>query len=180
MAQIATREIGKWFFLNKFRHMGWVPVHVVYYDEALTQAKHLGKRLAEAALVDEKEGRKAPSDEENWFAYMDKPWNAFELYIENLTRGTYKWEQSLIEYGLVYNKFKKKGAVEKMENAREHFIKAMNAYNLKDWNTSQKELLKATSFWTHATWSEFLEDEVIGAKAPKVYRPIDKEDERNL
>jgi hypothetical protein len=37
--------------------------------------------------------------------------------------------------------------------------------------------VKAGALWTHATWKEFLEEEVIGTPAPGAYRPIVEQEE---
>jgi len=172
MMHIADIELAKWAFTNKFLYIEGVPVHTVYYDEALSRAQYVGKKLAEAAVKDEKEGRKHLSDEDSWFYYMDKPWNAFDPYLYNLTRGTYRWEDSLIEYALTQRTIKNPDAIKMLEEARLALIETINAKNLNDYRTAQKMLLKASALWTHATFLDNSEKLGIKTKMPEDYRPL--------
>jgi len=172
MQMIANRNLCKFAFCLKLRHIGGLPVHTAYYQRALKDARTLGKELAEAALKDELEGRKRMTDEELWLYYMDKPWDAFELYLENLTWGTFTSEGSLIEYGL--KTFKREESLRLLEKAKRQLTQALDAYRSKEPIKARKHLIAASAYWTHATWKEFLEQEVIKKPPPKVYRPIPK------
>lgn len=175
MQMIATRDICKFAFCLRLRYIGGLPVHTAYFEDALEEAEVLGRRVAEAALKDAVEGRKKMSDYERWNYYMNKPWSPLELYFENLTRGTFRWEDSLIEYGLRHQTFKREEAIELLKKSSEELAKALRAYRLKDYKEAMKLLLSASAYWTHATWKEFLEEEAIKAKIPEVYRPISEE-----
>lgn len=172
MMHIAEIELAKWAFTNKLLYIEGIPVHTVYYDEALNRAQFMGKKLGEAALKDEKGGRHHLSDEESWFYYMDKPWNAFDPYLYNLTRGTYRWEDSLIEYALSQGTVKNYEAVKMLEEAREALIETINAKKLHDFRKAQKMLLKASALWTHATFLENSEKLGLKRDMPKDYRPL--------
>lgn len=171
MMRLANQDLARWAFTLKMRYIEGLPVHLVYYEEALRHARYIGEKLAHAALRDEKEGRKAPSDEESWFSYMDKPWNALYPYIDNLTRGTFRWEDSLIEYALTQGTVKNEEARKLLEEAREYMIETINSWNLKDYRAAQVNLLEASSRWTAATFKEFGE-KIVRGKQPSVYRPI--------
>lgn len=179
MMRIANRDLARLAFCYKMLYLGGLPVHRVYYDEGLRHARYLGIKLAQAGLEDEQEGRRPLSDEEAWFYYMDKPWNALYLYIDNLTRGTFRWEDSLIEYGLAQGVFKDEEAIQLMEEAREYMIQTINAWNLNDYGEAQRNLIEASARWTRATYLEFGKKS-MDAEQPELYRPIPskKNDER--
>ena len=172
MMHIADVELAKWAFTMKFLYIEGLPVHTVYYDEALKHAQYIGKKIAEAAVNDENEGRHHLSDEESWFYYMDKPWNAFEHYLSNLTRGTNKLENSLIEYALAQETITNLNARGMLEEALEALKETINAKNLFDYSRAQKQLLKASALWTHATFIENCEKLGIKAEMPEGYRPL--------
>ncbi|GEM_PF-687446 len=176
MQHLATRTLARWCFCSKFRYVGGLSVHTTYYQEAQNHARYLGGKLAQAALQDEA-GRKPLSDEEAWLSYMDKPWNALLPYLENLTRGTLRAEDSLIEYGLSQGTFQREEARQCLERAREPMQRAIAAWRLQDYEAAQRHLLAASALWTRATWLEFLEEDVIRAKQPSVYRPLPDEDQ---
>ena len=175
MQHLATRTLARWCFCSRFRYVGGLSAHAACYGEALNQARYLGGKLGQAARRDE-EGRMPLSDEEAWLAYMDKPWNALLPYLENLTRGTLRAEDSLIEYGLSQGTFRREEARQCLEKARRPMQQAIAAWRLQDYEAAQRQLLTASALWTRATWLEFLEEGVIGAKQPAVYRPLPGED----
>lgn len=172
MMNLANKELCKWAFTYKMRYVGGLPVHLVFFEDALNEAKFLGVGLAEAAKDDEKNGRKSWNDRDSWFYYMDKPWNALEPYLDNLTKGTFTWEKSLIEYGLRHSVFKKRETVRLLKKAREEFIKAMKAYKLSDKVAAQEKLVRASAYWTHATAKEFGERTLKAKIDLGSYRPL--------
>lgn len=172
MQMIANRNLCKFAFCLRMRYIGGLPVHTSYYQKALEDARSLGKRLGEAALEDELNGRRKMTDEERWLYYTDKPWNALDLYLENLTWGTFTLEGSLIEYGLKNKTFKKEESIRLLKKAKEQLIQAINAYRSKDHVKAQRYIIASSAYWTHATWKEFLEREVVKTPPPEVYRPI--------
>lgn len=170
---LASREICKWAFTFGMRYIDGLAVHASHFQESLREARYLGEKLAQAALSDAKDGRrKFDSDEERYLYYIDKPWSAFIPYMENLSRGSFRWQTSLIEKALRHGSFKNQEAIELLEKAGGEFQKAVRYYNLNDYENANKHLVKASSLWTHATWKEFLEEQVIGSAPPKVYRPL--------
>jgi len=161
-------------FTLGMRYIGGLPIHVAYLDEALPKARYLGLKLGEAALKDEREGRKAMSDEELWLYYEDKPWNAFERYLKELTMGTGNPQLSIIKRALARGVFKKDEAIKQLKRADEEFDKCIHYVSLGERRKAIKSLVKATAFWTDATYKEFLEEQLIKAPKPKTYRPIDE------
>jgi hypothetical protein len=172
MMRLAEAELAKWAFTLKFLHIESLPVHTVYYEKAQRQAHYLGEKIALAALEDEKEGRQHLSDEESWFYYMDKPWNALEPYLDNLTLGTFSWQDSMIEYALSQNTVNNPESRLMLEEARTALIETLNAWNLQDMRTAQKLLLKASALWTHATFLEASPKLGINVNIPQTYRPL--------
>jgi len=170
---LASRNICKWAFTFGMRYIDGLAVHASYFKESLVEAKYLGEKLAQAALSDAKDGRKKfASDEERYLDYADKPWSPLVPYMENLSQGSFRWQNSLIEMGLRHNRFTRKEAIELLEKAGEEFQKAVKYYNLNDHENATRHLVRASSFWTHATWKEFLEEQAIGVAPPKAYRPL--------
>jgi multimeric flavodoxin WrbA len=175
MQHLATRNLARWCFCANLHYIGGLSVHTAYLQEAENRSRYLGVRLAHAALEDA-EGRQPLSDQEKWLAYMDKPWNALLPYLENLTRGTLQPEDSLIEYGLAQGTFRREEARRCLAQAREPLRQAIAAWRLKDHQAAQRHLLRASALWTRATWLEFLEEDVVGASQPSVYRPVPADD----
>ena len=132
MARLANTRMTRWAFNLKLRYMGGLPVHMVYFDEAKIRARYLGEKMAEAAKVDV-EGREKISDLDNFLGAQNNPWVVLEPYIENLTNGTYAYEDSLIEYSLSHGTVKKDEAVELLRKAGEELKLTLQSYRLKDW-----------------------------------------------
>ena len=129
----------------------------------------LAQFMAIAALEDEKE-RKPFSDVERFVAYLDKPWSGLEPYLDNLSDGSMEFESSLIAEGL--ERFERTEARELLEQAKEPFTRALQQFKEGKMEEACELLVESSALWTHATWKEFLEEEVIGSNVPKAYRPI--------
>jgi multimeric flavodoxin WrbA len=169
MQRLANANLCKWAFTKGFRYIGGLPVHTTYIERARREAEDLGRKLAEAAKLDEQGRRKYP-DEERYVAYLDKPWNALQPYLDNLSSGTMAYEHSLIAEG--FGSFKRQEAIELLEKSKGHFERALELYKQGKRSDSCIELVRASGFWTHATWKEFLEEDVIKSSVPDAYRPI--------
>jgi hypothetical protein len=174
MHRLANANLCKWAFTKGFRYVGGLAVHTVYFDRALGEAGELGRRLAEAAVADAG-GRRSYPDPERYAAYLDRPWSPLEPYLDNLTNGTMEMEGSLIAEGLAT--FRHPEARELLERSRVHFEAALRLYREGRPEEACDPLVKAGALWTHATWKEFLEEEVIGTPAPGAYRPIVEQEE---
>ncbi|MGQ9630455.1 MAG: flavodoxin family protein [bacterium] len=171
MQHLALREICKWAFGYGMLYIGGVDVHTAYFEEAIGRAKSLGEKVAEAALRDSTSGRAKFLDNETRFQYYDTqtPWNPLEPYLENLTRGTFRWEESVIARALSEGRFENPEAEELLRMAEPPLKEALNCFAAGDRRSAIKALVKASALWTQATWKEFLEGDVIRASVPPAY-----------
>ena len=170
---VADTMLCQWAFTTGARYVGGLPVHTAYAEEALRDAAGLGRRLGLAALEDEVRGRKAPAEDEHWRAYLTAPWSVVGPYVANLTAGTGDPAFSLIRRALDRGGFSRPEAVGLLEEADAAFEKHAQAHALNDGDAALRWLVKASALWTHATWKEFLEEELIKAPPPRAYRPLD-------
>ena len=169
----ANRTLCKFAFEYGMKYIGGLPVHLAFYDDALEEAKTLGMRVGEAATIDFNLGRQKMDDKTRWTYYLDKPWKHLEAYLENLMRGSLKSDDSMIEYGLKKT-FKNQEALELLKKARKYLNEALRQYKSKNMTQANIQTAYASSYWTNATWKEFLESEVVRAKRPVVYKPLPK------
>jgi len=176
MHRLAVENLCKWAFAKGFRYIGGLAVHTAYLDRARREAETLGRKLAEAAKDDAKGRRKFP-DRERYAAYLDKPWRVVEPYLDNLSNGTMAYPSSLIAEGLA--NFKRQEALDLLRQARGYFEQALSCYRTGDEQGACDHLARASALWTHATWKEFLEEDVIGTGVPDAYRPIAREKDRS-
>ncbi|MCC7261371.1 MAG: hypothetical protein IT369_02500 [Candidatus Latescibacteria bacterium] len=110
------------------------------------------------------------TDTERYVGYLDKPWSALEPYLDNLTNGTMEYESSLIAEGLTT--FKRPEALELLAQAAPLLQQALVLYHAGRQTEACAQLVRASALWTHATWKEFLEEEVIKTSVPSAYRPL--------
>lgn len=172
MQHVAVQTICRWAFTKGMRYVGQLAAHVSAYQAHLREVHTLGRRLAEAAVDDARARQPYADDAERFLAYADKPWNPIENYLQNLTRGTMRWEDSLPEQALRHATFKRQTALELLEKASDALRSALGQYHCCNIEKACALLVEASACWTHATWAEFLEEEVIGRAAPAAYRPI--------
>lgn len=170
MQRLANQELCKWAFTLGLRYVGGLPVHTTYIAQARQEAEALGRRLGQAAAVDAQGRRKYP-DRERYADYLDAPWRPLEPYLDNLTDGTMTYERSLIAQGL--DTFSRQEAVALLEEARERLEEALASYGEGRHLDACRQLVRASALWTHATWKEFLEADVVKADVPAAYRPIE-------
>lgn len=169
MQRLAYENLCKWSFTMGLRYIGGMPVHTTYIERAREEAVELGRKLGEAAVVDA-QGRKEYTDLDKYVDYLDRPWSVLEPYLANLTNGTMEYDTSLIEEGL--RSFGRQEAIDLLQEAKGFFQKALGLYKQGDREGACDQLVRASALWTHATWKEFLEQDVIGADTPDAYRPI--------
>jgi multimeric flavodoxin WrbA len=172
MQRLANANLCKWAFTKGFRYIGGLPVHTAFIERARMEAENLGRKLGEAAIVDV-QGRQKFPDQDRYVDYMNKPWRVLEPYLENLTNGTMVYESSLIAEGLA--NFKRKEAIELLEKSRKYLEQTLELYNNGKEEEACRMLAQASAMWTHATWKEFLEEDVIKTSVPDTYRPIAEE-----
>ena len=169
MQRLASTLICKWAFTFGLRYVGGLPVHTAYLGRAVQEAEALGRRLGEAAAQDA-QARRPFSDTERFVAYLDQPWSALEPYLDNLSNGTLEYEGSLIAEGM--STFRRPEALDLLCQAEGGFREALRLCREGDKQGACEHLVRCSALWTHATWKEFLEEEVIGARVPGAYRPI--------
>lgn len=153
--RLADREICRWAFLIKFRHIGSLPTHSVHFEKSKPQLRQLGKDIAEATLRDAREGRKKFTDEERFLYYMDKPWTALEPYFDNLTFGTFQWENSLTQLGFAEGWFSDPDAIKDFEVADAELKAAFKHYEEGNLSEANRILAKASVTWKRATGKEY-------------------------
>jgi len=170
MHHLANAEISKWAFTLGLRYIGGLAVHTSYLDKAHEEAERLGKKLAQAALKDEKGRAKYPEDQ-RYVDYLKNPWKPLQPYLDNLTNGKFEYKGSLIAKGI--KEFKNEDAVKLLRQSKDYLKNALELYANGKKEAASKQLVQASALWTHATWKEFLEDKVIGSEVPEAYRPIE-------
>jgi multimeric flavodoxin WrbA len=175
MHRLANRWICKWAFGYGMLYIGGVPAHTAYLERAKREARALGERLGRAALEDEASGRRAMTDEERFLAYMDSPWPTLDPYLDNLTHGTMTWEGSMIKEALDAGTFTRPEARELLSEAGRLLVETLQARAKGDLVAANKLLVQCSAHWTNATWQQFLEEDVIGAKQPEAYRPLSRD-----
>ena len=171
MARLANTRMARWAFNLGMRYIGGLPVHMISFKEANVKVRYLGRKIAEAAKVDANKRRKI-TDLEIFLGSQGNPWSVLEPYIENLTNGTYTYEDSLIEYALSHGTVKRNDAIDLLKKAGDELKLTLYYYKLKNYQEATEHLVKASAFWTHATYKEFFE-EMLKAEQPKAYRPIE-------
>ncbi|NLF01598.1 MAG: flavodoxin family protein [Anaerolineales bacterium] len=169
MQRLAREMLCKFAFSLGLRYVGGLAVHTALLEQARGEAEALGQRLGEAALADAQDRRTYP-ESERWVDYMAAPWSPLEPYIDNLSQGTLTYEGSLLAYALVT--FRQPEARALLQAAREPFDQALAEYAAGHRTEACQALMRASALWTHATWKEFLEEDVVGARVPAAYRPI--------
>ena len=170
---VAHRMLCQFAFTTGSRYVGGLAVHAAHLDESLQEAAYLGQQLAQAALRDEQQGRHALADAEHWLAYEAAPWSAFDRYLENLTFGTGQPERSLIRHALARGTFTDPQAAELLAQADAAFQESARHLSLGQREEAIRTLAKASALWTHATWAQFLEKDLIKAPPPRAYRPLE-------
>jgi multimeric flavodoxin WrbA len=175
--EVANTMLCQWSFTMGARWIGGLPVHIAYWADARPEARDLGRRLAKAALADATEGRRALSDREMWHHYHNSAWPVFPRYLENLTRGTSDGRQSILRRALATGAMQRPEALEHLRQADALFEQALSHQRLGQIEAAMDTLVQASAQWTHATWREFLEEQLIKAPPPRAYRPLDDGDQ---
>lgn len=170
----AARELCKFAAGKAFRFIGSLPVHVAYLHEARLKAFELAHRVAEAALAEEQNGRRKLTDEEIFLMYLDQPWDILRGYLENLTDGTFRYEDSVPVNALREGVFTNPEAHALLEKACENLKIALTHFDAGEKREAAVALSRAAKFWTNATFKQFLEQDVVHAPIPKAYHPLEE------
>lgn len=171
MHHLARENLCKWAAGLFLRYIGGLAAHATLYDDALKEARTLGSALAEAAVGYQHQGPGDWSDADLYRHHLTQPWGFVGPYLHNLTGGTMDAERSLVARAITT--FRKPEAVDLLRQALPELRLALEAHAAGRPEEAIPHLVAAGSRWTHATWKEFLEDEVIGAPIPETYRPLE-------
>jgi len=171
MHRLANVEICKWAFCYEMRYIRGLPVHSAEFHRKREDLHDLGRSLARAALDDERNGRNTFTDEERFLYYMDKPWSVLEPYIDNLTDGSFRFEDALMERGLREEIFQDAEAIEQFRESAAAFRDVMQSYEAGDPTEATRRLARVTSVWKTATILEWRHrDREIGRQGDKETR----------
>lgn len=162
-ARTANTEMARWASIFGLKYVGGLPVHLVQYDRALSRAKYLGRKIAEAAKTDS-ENRVRLMEIDRYLGSTGNPWSSLESTISDITNRTFNYEDSLIAYALNHNTIKKPESRDLLKEASEELKLTLYYYRLKNFQKAAEHLVKMRSFWGPATFKEFLEDEVWNKK----------------
>jgi multimeric flavodoxin WrbA len=155
-----------------WRYVGGLPVHVMYMDQALEEARYLGRKLGLAA----RNGRQPVEEETLWSEYAPEVWNIYPEYMDNLTNGTNDYNDSLPEQALRHDLFHEPEALILLQEAADGLKEVIRLHKLGNQEQAQKRLVGVSACWVRATWKEFLQGKVIRADVPDAYRPLDQQD----
>lgn len=158
-ARTAQIDMTRWASTFNLKIVGSLPVHMIYFQEAMENAKKLGKRIAKNALNDVK-ARKRISPVDRYLISYEDQWSRLESSLLDMTNGTLQYEDSLIEYGLSHGSMKEKESVELLRKASEELKLSLNYYKINDKTKAAEHLVKMRSFWSPATINEFLANEL--------------------
>jgi len=176
MHHLARENYCKWAGGLGLRYIGGLAIHTTLYEAALTEAQILGSQLAQAAVRHQREGPSDWSDLELYRHHLEQPWGFVGPYLHNLTGGSMDAERSLIARAIAT--FRQPEAVALLHQALPELRQALQAHAAGKIEEAIPHLVAAGSRWTHATWKEFLEDEVIGTSIPETYRPVENNSPR--
>jgi len=155
MHRLADRDVIRWAFLIKLRHIGSLPVHSLHFEKSKTQLRELERKLAEETQRDEEEGRKPFSEEERYLFYMDKLWTALEPYLDNITYGTFQHKDALTQLGFAEGWFSNPEAMEDFEKSDALFEAILEHYKSGNLVEATKMLAEANVTWKRATGREY-------------------------
>lgn len=170
MHRVANRMLCQFSFQQGFRYVGGLPVHAAFMDQALEEARYLGRKLGLAA----RNGRQPVDEETLWSEYAKELWNIYPQYIDNFTSGTMDYNQSMPEQALRHGLFQKPEALELLQKAADGFKEVIRLHKLGNFEQAQKLMISVSAHWVRATWDEYLKDNVVGADTPSAYRPLDE------
>jgi multimeric flavodoxin WrbA len=168
--RMANRNLCMHSLHMHWRYVGGLPVHVMYLDRALEEARYLGCKLGLAA----RNGRQPVDDRTLWSEYSKEVWNIYPEYVDNLSNGTKDYNQSLPEQALRHGLFHQPEALGLLQEAADGLKEVIRLHNLGNLEEAQKHLVRVSASWVRATWKEFLREEVIRADVPDAYRPLDQ------
>jgi len=171
---VATEEYCKFAAAAGLRYVGGIPAHIAYLEEATTQAIEMSLRLAEAALEDERSGRKPLTDEELFRNYMDTPFDFVDCYLENLTAGTFDPELSIPVMLASRKGLENPEAQDLLLKCCDSLKETLDLYTAGERDTVPPMLSKTAKLWTNAMLMEY-GGRLLDGDVPDInhYRPLD-------
>ena len=157
-ARTSQIDMTRWAVTFNLRVVGGLPVHMVTFDESIARAKDLGKQIALEALDDVKDRRRVTPVERYLVSY-DGQWSRLESSLLDLTGGSLRYEDSLIEYALCHGSMKNDESVELLRKAGDELRLSLVSYENNDLTGAAEHLVKMSSFWSPATLREFFPNE---------------------
>ena len=173
----AIVEISKWAFTRSTLYQGGVAAHVMDREKVLAEARELGRKVGREALRDEGEGRRKFTDEEKFAYFQDQPYEVLDHYLDNVTDGTFKIEGSLPDRALNQGIFCKPEAIDLVGKARDEFARVLELRQEGRSTEANQALMRASAFWTRATWKEYVEEYISKRDDVEVYRQLPAEEE---
>jgi hypothetical protein len=173
MHHLAAEGLCKWAFTLGLRHVDGIAAHAADMKNAQRQARRLGRRLARAALRDAKERRRWSGEPARYRAYRKKLWDPYRHYLDNLAAGAQTYAESLIARAEASGEFTRADARALLAEAGGELRACLDAESVGTEVEALRHLVRAGALWTHATWRQLLEEDVIGASTPIAYRPLD-------
>lgn len=170
MHRQAIVEMTKWAFCRGMRYLGGLAVHAVDFDQALIQAEQMGERLGQAALQDATDGRKLFTDEERFAFYMQMPWTPLDPYLDNVTDGTFQTDGSLLTRAEAVFRVPEARAL--LQEAKRAFEASLQARQQGRLEQANQALVRASAYWTNATWKEYVEEYISRAEPLTAYRTL--------
>jgi len=174
MHHLAAEGLCKWGFTLGMRYVGGAAAHAADMKGAEREGKQLARKLARATLRDA-QGRKTWSELERYRAYRKSAWDPYRHYLDNLTTGTGGYEESLIARAEASGRFTDPEAARLLGDAAKELRACVAADGAGEEEEALPHLVRAGALWTHATWRQLLEKDVIGAATPSAYRPLDED-----
>ena len=153
-ARTCQIDMTRWAVTFNLRIVGGLPVHMVTYDEAKVLARDLGKHIAEKAIVDLIE-RKRITPVERYLVSYEGQWSRLESSLLDLTNGSLRYEDSLINYALFHGSMKNDDSVELLFKASEELKLSLDYYKMNDLRRAAEHLVRMSSYWSPATLKEF-------------------------
>ena len=158
-ARNAQIDMTRWAVTFNLRVIGGLPVHMVTFEESLTRSEDLGKQLALEALGDVKE-RCRVTPVERYLVSYEGQWSRLESSLMDLTNGSMRYEDSLIEYALSHGSIKNEKSIELLHSAGEELRHGLACYAENDLRGAAMHMVKMSSYWSPATLNEFLADDL--------------------
>ena len=170
----ATKDFCRMACGMGFRYIGGIPVHAVHFNESRGDIRVLAVKLAEAALLDERGGRKKLTDQEIFSMYNGAIWDLVDGYLQNLTGNSFSYEDSIPVKAIRDRLISNPEALLHIEKVCVHLKTALDHYNGGSREEAVRELALAAKYWTNGTYLQCCQNLTVNAKIPDTYRPLDE------